>query len=86
VLGIAEGIETALAASILFDIQVWAALNANRLAVWQPPDSMREVVIVATHIELPVGEGDDWCDVLAHDRSVRGYQRTLMSAGERQRT
>lgn len=110
VLGIAEGIETALAASILFDIPVWAALNANRLAAWQPPDSVREVVIfgdadanfagqtaafdlearirghVATHIEIPVGEGDDWCDVLARDRSVRGYQRTLMNAGERQRT
>jgi putative DNA primase/helicase len=45
VLGIAEGIETALAAAILFNVPVWAALNANRLAVWKPPENVREVVI-----------------------------------------
>lgn len=46
-MGIAEGIETALAASILFNMPVWAALNANRLAVWQPPEGTREVLIFA---------------------------------------
>lgn len=38
-LGIAEGIETALSASQIFDIPVWAALSVGRLqSVWLPPD------------------------------------------------
>jgi len=44
-LGIAEGIETALAASAMFDIPVWAALNSSRLAKWLPPPGCEEIVI-----------------------------------------
>ncbi|KAK4833131.1 hypothetical protein QYF36_021526 [Acer negundo] len=44
-LGIAEGIETALAASSLFDMPVWAAVNATMLAKWQPPDGVTKVVV-----------------------------------------
>lgn len=56
VLGIAEGIETALAASIIFDVPVWAALNANRLAVWQPPEGVEEVVVFADNDQNFVGQ------------------------------
>jgi putative DNA primase/helicase len=45
VLGIAEGIETAFAASQRFKIPVWAALNANMLARWQWPDGCKSVMI-----------------------------------------
>jgi len=48
-LGIAEGIETALAASAMFGIPVWAALNSGRLKVWQPPPDTAEVVVFADH-------------------------------------
>lgn len=44
-LGIAEGIETALAASALHDMPVWAAINATMLAKWKAPEGVTEVVV-----------------------------------------
>lgn len=55
-LGIAEGIETALAASIMFGIPCWAALNAGRLAVWEPPLNARRVVIFADNDDNFAGQ------------------------------
>lgn len=46
-LGIAEGIETALAARAIFGVPVWAALSADHLARWQWPDGVRRVAIFA---------------------------------------
>lgn len=45
VLGIAEGIETALSASKLFNVPVWAALNSTGLSQWEPPGGVSEVVV-----------------------------------------
>lgn len=44
-LGIAEGIETALAASIRFGVPVWAATNAVLLEAWEPPQGVDRVLI-----------------------------------------
>jgi len=44
-LGIAEGIETAISASDLFNVPVWAAINTNGMAKWTPPPECREVLI-----------------------------------------
>lgn len=44
-LGIAEGIETALAATKLFGIPVWAAINSTMLSKWKPPTDTRTVVV-----------------------------------------
>lgn len=48
-LGIAEGIETALAASILFEMPVWSAITARGMAKWTPPEGCTEVVIFGDH-------------------------------------
>jgi len=44
-MGIAEGIETAIAASAMNRIPVWSAINAQNLAKWKPPHTVRKVTI-----------------------------------------
>lgn len=46
-LGIAEGIETALSATAIFQVPCWAALNATMLAAWFPPEGVEAVTIFA---------------------------------------
>ncbi len=46
-MGIAEGIETALAAQQILEIPVWAALNASLLAKFQPPSIVEHLIIAA---------------------------------------
>lgn len=48
-LGIAEGIETALSAAILFDVNCWAALNASLLKHWEPPEEAKSIVVFGDH-------------------------------------
>jgi predicted P-loop ATPase len=46
-IGVAEGIETALAAMALFDVPAMAALSADGLRRWQWPEGTRHVTIFA---------------------------------------
>jgi putative DNA primase/helicase len=46
-MGIAEGIETALAAAQLFEQPVWAAISSAMLEKWTPPAGCNEVAVYA---------------------------------------
>jgi putative DNA primase/helicase len=60
VLGIAEGVETALSAAQLFKVPVWAALNAGRLEVWMPPAGITKVMIFGDNDENQRGQDAAW--------------------------
>ena len=45
VLGVAEGIETALSASIIWGVPCWSAINTALLMAWEPPTDVEEVII-----------------------------------------
>ena len=45
VLGIAEGIETAIAAHLLFGLPVWSVIDAAGIGSFEPPVGVRELVI-----------------------------------------
>lgn len=44
-MGVAEGIESAISASILYDMPVWACVNGTLLSKWIPPEIAEEVHI-----------------------------------------
>ncbi len=48
-LGIAEGIETALAASEMFNLPVWSCISTSGIESFEPPAGVKEVVIFADH-------------------------------------
>lgn len=45
VLGVAEGIETAISAAMIYKCPVWALINANNLEKWTPPPGVDHVMI-----------------------------------------
>jgi putative DNA primase/helicase len=56
-LGIAEGIETALAASKVFGIPTWAAICTNMLAKFEPPPVVKRMIIFGDNDPNGVGQG-----------------------------
>jgi putative DNA primase/helicase len=44
-MGVAEGIESAISAAILFNIPVWACVNGVMLSKWVPPDVAEEIIV-----------------------------------------
>jgi len=56
VLGVAEGVETALAATKLFDVPTWAALNAGGVERFDPPAETQRLIIFGDHDQNGVGQ------------------------------
>ena len=75
VLGIAEGIETAMSASAIYGIPVWATLNAAMMAKWLPPKGCEEVAIFGDND--PKYGGQMAAYTAAHRIAVRGVKTTV---------
>lgn len=45
VMGVAEGIETAISAALMFDMPVWACVNGTLLSKWIPPEVAESVTV-----------------------------------------
>jgi putative DNA primase/helicase len=56
IMGIAEGLETALSAAALFNVPTWAALNAGGLKSWEPPEGVLKVMIFGDNDENYTGQ------------------------------
>jgi len=79
-LGIAEGIETALAASIRFQTPVWAATNAVLLEAWVPPAGAKEILIAGDNDASFTGQSAAYA--LAHRLVRDGYAVEIQIPGE----
>jgi len=70
-LGISEGIETALAASALFGVPVWAGVSAHGLARFEPPPNVKNIYIFGDNDVNQVGQ--DAAAKLAQRLTYQGH-------------
>ena len=59
-IGIAEGLETALSASVAFGLPVWSAISAGGLEKWAPPIGTNRVVIFGDNDLSGTGQAAAW--------------------------
>jgi putative DNA primase/helicase len=74
-LGVAEGIETALSASALYGLPVWACISAPLMAKWLPPEGCEEVAIFGDNDPKFAGQAAAY--TLAHRLAVKGIVVTV---------
>lgn len=74
-LGIAEGIETAIAASELNGIPVWAALNNGFLEKWDCPKEVQNVVVFGDNDANYTGQKSAF--ILANKLAIHGKNVTV---------
>lgn len=80
VLGIAEGVETAIAAKMIHAGPVWAALNTELLRTWEPPKGTQRVFIFADHDRNYAGQSA--ATALAHRLVRKGIEAEVLMPAE----
>ncbi len=70
VIGISEGIETAIAAHELFKLPVWAAVSTSGMESFAPPLGVVKVIVLADHDRNYAGHKAAY--TLAHRLAVAG--------------
>lgn len=70
-LGIAEGTETALAATELFGVPTWSCISTSGIESFEPPPEVRELIVFADHDENFAGQAAAYR--AAHRLSLKGY-------------
>jgi putative DNA primase/helicase len=69
-MGIAEGIETALSAHLLYDVPVWSALSAGGLTAFVPPPTCKNLIVFGDRDDSYTGEASAYA--LAHRLRAAG--------------
>ena len=61
ILGVAEGIETALSAMILFKVTTWAVISTSLMKSFEPPEDVRKVIIYGDNDVNFAGQEAAYC-------------------------
>jgi putative DNA primase/helicase len=56
VLGVAEGIETALACTQMFEVPTWATLNCNNMKAFRPPEGVKHLYVFGDNDQSYAGQ------------------------------
>lgn len=80
VLGIAEGIETALAASELFEVPVWSCISAQGIETFEPPAGVRELIVFADNDANFAGQAAAYR--AAHRLKLKGFEVEVVTPPE----
>lgn len=72
IMGVAEGIETALSASIMFNMPVWATTGTSGLVSWMPPPEAKQVYIFGDKDRKYAGQASAFA--LAHRLACSGFE------------
>lgn len=73
--GVSEGIETAISASVLFSVPVWSVLSTAGMVSFVPPSGIRKVTVFSDNDSTLAGQKAAY--TLAARLSAEGYEVTV---------